>query len=132
MEPSRVVRQYVDAVQQARRRGAEESWQRVAALLVPDACWRFAGGGGEELWPEQWNGREAIMTHLRDPGASWSRLRTETVSVHPSGPIVVVEQVTTLVDDAGRDHVKPVAHIFTVIDGCIGEIRTYRNDASAP
>ena len=128
--PAEVVAAYLAAVQEARRgRGADEAWQRVAGLLAADARWRFAGAGGALLWPVEWGGRDQIMVHLKDPMASWTRLRTETLAVLSCGPVVLVEQVTTVVDPSGEVAVKPVAHVFTVNDGRISQIRTYRNDA---
>jgi ketosteroid isomerase-like protein len=125
-----IVRAYLEAVQAARRTlAADEPWRRVAALLATDVRWRFAGGAGRRLWPVELNGRDAVLEQLRQPPASWSRLRTETISVLRCGPVVLVEQVSTLVAESGVEEVKPVAHVFTVIDGLIADVRTYRNDA---
>jgi hypothetical protein len=41
---------------------------------------------------------------------------------------VLVEQISTLVDHAGVEVVKPVADVFTVVNGHVADIRTYRND----
>ena len=41
-------------------------------------------------------------------------------------------RIPTHLSRLGQDvveEVKPVAHVFTVIDGLIAEVRTYRNDA---
>lgn len=124
-----IVRAYMAAVQAARRTpAADEPWRRVAAMLATDVRWRFAGGGGRRLWPVELNGQEAVLEQLRQPAVSWSRLRTETISVLGCGPGVLVEQVSTLIAESGVEEVKPVAHVFTVIDGLIAEVRTYRND----
>jgi hypothetical protein len=78
------------------------------------------------LWPVELNGQDTVLEQLRQPPASWSRLRTETISVLGCGPVVLVEQVSTLI---AEEEVEPVAHVFTVIDGLITDVRTYRNDA---
>jgi ketosteroid isomerase-like protein len=125
-----IVGAYLEAVQAARRTpAAGELWRRVAALLATDVRWRFAGGAGRLLWPVELNGRDTVLEQLRKPRASWSRLRTETTSVLGCGPVVLVEQVSTLIAESGVEEVKPVAHVFTVIDGLIADVRTYRNDA---
>jgi ketosteroid isomerase-like protein len=128
-----IVRTYVETVQAARRTQAEdEAWRRVADLLAENVRWRFAGGGADRLWPVELIGRDAVLRQLRSPMTSWSRLRTETVGLLGCGPVVLVEQVSTIVADSGLEKVKPVAHVFSVIEGLISEIRTYRNDAHHP
>jgi hypothetical protein len=44
--------------------------------------------------------------------------------------VVLGEQVSTLAAESGveEEEVKPVAHVFTVIDDRIADVRTYRND----
>jgi hypothetical protein len=39
------------------------------------------------------------------------------------GPVVLVEQISTRVDDAGDKLVKPVAQIFAVLDGKVADLR---------
>jgi ketosteroid isomerase-like protein len=58
-------------------------------------------------------------------------LTTETVNTVLAGDDVLVERVSTVSQD-GRDHVSIVCHIFTVRNGRIAGIRTYRNDAGIP
>jgi ketosteroid isomerase-like protein len=125
-----IVGAYLDAVQAARRvQSVDEAWQLVADLLAENVRWRFAGSGADRLWPVEWKGRDAVLAHLRHPMAELSRLRTETTGVWPCGPVVLVEQVSTLVGESGVEELKPVAHVFVVAEGLISEVRTYRNDA---
>lgn len=48
-----------------------------------------------------------------------------------AGRDVLVEQLSTITLD-GEDHVSTVCHIFTVEDGRIQQLRTYRNDHGLP
>jgi ketosteroid isomerase-like protein len=125
-----IVTRYLHALQSARQvQSLDEAWRPVADLLAEDVRWRFAGGGADRLWPVEWSGRDAVLAHMRHPRAAWSRLRTETTGVWACGPVVLVEQVSTVVEESGVEVLKPVAHIFTVVEGLISEVRTYRNDA---
>jgi ketosteroid isomerase-like protein len=123
-----VVRRYLSAVQRARQEEDEDSWNRVAELLATNVRWRFAGGGADTLWRRELSGRAALLASLSHPANTWSRLRTATTSVLACGSTVVVEQISTIVDENSAELVKPVAHIFTVDAGRITEVRTYRND----
>jgi limonene-1,2-epoxide hydrolase len=48
-----------------------------------------------------------------------------------AGKDVLVEQLSTITLD-GDHHVSMVCHIFTVEDGRIQQLRTYRNDHGLP
>ncbi len=124
-----VVRAYVEAVQRARRSNAPNTWDAVEALLHDDVVWQFAGGGTGELWPRQLRGRPAVVEVLSAPELAWDRLQTETRNLVGMRDLVLVEQVSTLVDDTGAATAKPVAHVFSVEGRRIKGIRTYRNDA---
>ncbi len=60
-----------------------------------------------------------------------SVLTTENTNVVQAGKDVLVEQLSTITRD-GRDYVSTVCHIFTVEDGRIKRLRTYRNDHGIP
>jgi len=123
-----VVRSYVEAAQQARRSQREEDWQRVAALLADEVLWQLAGDGTGELWRGR-RGRAAVLAALQDSRNTWSRLQTKTVNAFAAGDQVLVEQVSTVIDEDGTQHVKPVAFVFLVADGRVARISTYRNDS---
>jgi ketosteroid isomerase-like protein len=122
------VRRYLAEVQWARQQQTEEAWRGAAARLANDVLWRFAGAGADTPWPVEIRGRNQVIAVLTQPANSWARLRTETRTVLECGPVVLVEQISTLINDAGAELVKPVAHVFTVIEGRVTQIRTYRND----
>jgi ketosteroid isomerase-like protein len=124
-----VVGRYLAAVQYARQRRSDEAWRRAADLLGEDVLWRFAGAGADTMWRVEITGRDEVIAALAQPANSWDRLHTETVTMLACGSVVLVEQASTLVDDTGLELVKPVAHVFTVTDRHVTEIRTYRNDA---
>jgi ketosteroid isomerase-like protein len=123
-----VVRSYVEAAQQARRSQREEDWQRVSELLADEVLWQLAGDGTGELWRGR-RGRAAVLAALQDSRNTWSRLQTKTVNAFTAGDQVLVEQVSTVADEDGTQHVKPVAFVFLVADGRVARINTYRNDS---
>lgn len=124
-----VVRSYVEAAQQARRSQREADWQRVAELLAEDVLWQLAGDGTGELWRGR-RGRASVLAALQDSRNTWSRLQTKTVNTFADGDQVLVEQVSTVVDEDGTQHAKPVAFVFLVADGRVARISTYRNDSA--
>ncbi len=99
----------------------------MGALLADEVLWQLAGDGTGKLWHGR-RGRAAVLAVLRDSRNSWSRLQTKTVNAFAGGEQVLVEQVSTLVDKDGTQHVKPVAFVFLVADGRVAKISTYRND----
>lgn len=123
-----VVRTYLANVQHARLAPTPVAWQQVQDALAEDVRWRFAGDGAGDLWAVELSGRSEVTAALAQPSNAWTRLRTQTTSIVSCDPVVLVEQVTTLVDDASVETTKPVAHVFSVDDGLITDIRTYRND----
>jgi ketosteroid isomerase-like protein len=125
-----VVLSYVEAAQQARRSQREDDWQRVAELLAEEVVWRFAGDGTGELWRGR-RGRTEVLGALQVAQNTWSRLQTKTVNAFADGDQVLVEQVSTVTDEDGIEHVKPVAFVFVVADGRVARISTYRNDGGA-
>lgn len=129
--PHGTVDRYLAATQRARQSGDPEAWRLVGELLDPKATWRLAGGWSQDVWPVELEGRQPVLETLGEIFMSWDRLRTETVNVLACGDTVVVEQVSTLIAENGSEMVRPVAHFFTVTDGLVSGIRTYRNDANA-
>lgn len=125
-----VVLSYVEAAQQARRSQRNDDWRRVAELLADEVLWQLAGDGTEELW-RGLRGRANVLAALREARNTWSRLQTTTVNAFSAGGQVLVEQVSTVIGEDGTQQVKPVAFIFTVTDGRVAKISTYRNDRGA-
>ncbi len=48
-----------------------------------------------------------------------------------AGEDVLVEQLSTIVQE-GRTHISMVSHIFTIKNGKVSVIRTYRNENGIP
>ena len=65
------------------------------------------------------------------PISKASSLTTENVTVQQAGADVYVEQLSTIVDGDGT-HVSMVCHIFSVVDGVITGLRSYRNERGIP
>jgi len=92
--------------------------------------WQFAGNGSGELWRVR-RGRTEVLAALQVAQNNWSRLQTKTVNAFADGDQVLVEQESTVIDEDGIEHVKPVAFVFVVADGRVAKISTYRNDGGA-
>jgi ketosteroid isomerase-like protein len=124
-----VALEFLSAVVQARRSETSEAWERVGELLDSRVEWRFAAGDTGAPWWNRLVGSEAVMGALRSPGSAWIVQHSETVNTFSDGEQVMVEQMLGMPDNFGEgEWRKPVAHVFVVRDGVIGQIRTYRND----
>ena len=85
----------------------------------------------DEPWRVTFTSADAVIERLKAPINSATTLTTENVNVQLAGDDVVVEQLSTITDEGGR-HVSIVCHIFSVQDGVITGVRTYRNDNGIP
>ena len=76
-------------------------------------------------------GADAVIERLKAPINVATSLTTENSNVQQAGDDVLVEQLSTIVDSDGT-HVSMVCHIFSVTDGVITGVRTYRNERDLP
>lgn len=87
--------------------------------------------------PSSWRGskRASALGARNGPRTSRpcanSSPTTKNTNVVQAGKDVLVEQLSTITLD-GDHHVSTVCHIFTVEDGRIQQLRTYRNDHGLP
>ncbi len=130
-DPVELVLAYVEAAQRARASGGQEDFEAIRAYLADEVEIRLASPWTNEPWRTALTGADALVDRLRSAANAGSRLTTETVNAVAAGGDVLIEQVSTLHTDEG-DRVSCVAHLFTVVDGRIARIRTYRNDVGLP
>lgn len=130
-ERVRLVLAWVEAAQRARATGRSADWDALRQFLAPDVVFKMASPWTDEPWRVTLTGADAVIERLKAPINSASSLTTENVDVQLAGDDVVVEQLSTITDEDGR-HVSIVCHIFSVHDGAITGVRTYRNDDGLP
>ena len=85
----------------------------------------------DEPWHNFYTTADQVVERLKAPINKGSSLTTENTNVVQAGNDVLVEQLSTIVQD-GRTHVSMVCHIFTVVDGIITGLRGYRNERGLP
>jgi ketosteroid isomerase-like protein len=100
-------------------------------FLAEDVVIRMASPWTDSPWRVVISSADELLARLNAPINQATSLTTKTVNPVQAGSDVLVEQVSTVTRD-GRDHVSIVCHIFTINDGRITGIRTYRNDAGIP
>ena len=127
----RLVRTYIEAVQRARATGDIDDFEALREFLAADVVTKVASPWTDEPWLVMQQGADAVITRLQAPINKATSLTTENVNVQQAGDDVLVEQLSTLVDDDGT-HVSMVCHIFSVADGVITGMRAYRNERGSP
>jgi len=127
----RLVRSYIEAVQQARASGDVADFVALREFLAADFTIKAASPWTEEPWQVMHRGADEWITRLQAPINKAASLTTENVTVQQAGDDVYVEQLSTIVDGDGT-HVSMVCHIFSVVDGVITGVRGYRNERGIP
>ena len=130
-DPVTVVREYIEMAQRARTSQSDEDLAVLRTFLAPDLTIKLASPWTHSPWRVVSTSSEQLLNRFADPINRGSSLTTETVNVVEAGGDVLVEQVSSIMRD-DRDFVSIVCHIFTVRDGRISAIRTYRNDQGIP
>jgi ketosteroid isomerase-like protein len=130
-DPVQLVLSYLEIVQSARARRDSHDWEAVRGCLAPDVVIKVASPWSAEPWRTVLAGADAVVQRLQAPINSATSLTTQNINVQRAGDDVLVEQLSTLTDEAGK-HTSMVCHLFSVADGRITGIRTYRNDQGLP
>jgi ketosteroid isomerase-like protein len=130
-DPVELVLAYLKTTQRARSTQDEVDFEAIRPYLANEVEIRLASPWTDEPWRVAHTGADDMIERLRAGINSGSSLTTETVNAVAAGPDVLVEQVSTLHTNQG-DKVSCVAHIFSIADGRIARIRTYRNDSGLP
>jgi ketosteroid isomerase-like protein len=126
-----LVRSYIAASQRARTSGDAQDFEALRVHLAPDVVIKIASPWADEPWRVMHRGADAVVTRLQAPINNAASLTTENVTVQQAGDDVYVEQLSAIVDSDGT-HVSMVCHVFSVVDGRITGIRTYRNERGLP
>ena len=126
-----LVRAWLDASLAARTSGKAEDFEALHRFLHPEIEILLASGWADDPWRVAHRGAESVVARLQEAINSASSLSTETVNMAAAGTDVLVEQLSVLEGPFGPRRTM-IAHIFTVTDGQIVRIRSYRNDANLP
>lgn len=127
----RLVRSYIEAAQRARASGSADDLDAVRRFLADDVVMKTASPWSDEPWQVRLRGVDAVIERFQAPINAATSLTTENLNVQQAGDDVLVEQLSTIVDDEGT-HVSIVCHIFSVADGVITGGRAYRNERGMP
>lgn len=130
-DPVTIVTDYIAASQRARASQDPADFEAVRSCFHPDTTVRLASAWGHDPWRLSASSAAEIVERLQAPINRSTSLTTENSNVVRAGDDVLVEQRSTLHHE-GRDHVSMVCHLFTVREGRIAAIRTYRNDLGLP
>ncbi|TQM57927.1 nuclear transport factor 2 family protein [Humibacillus xanthopallidus] len=116
---------WIEASQRARN--SRQDFEALRPFLADDVQVKLASPWTDSPWRIAYTSADQMVERLTAPINQGSTLTTENTNVVQVGKDVLVEQLSTitLADD---DHVSMVCHIFTVEDGRITQLRTYRND----
>jgi ketosteroid isomerase-like protein len=101
------------------------------AFLTDEVELKVASPWTESPWHNFYTTADQVIERMKAPINRASSLTTENTNVAQAGEDVLVEQLSTIVQD-GRTHVSMVCHIFTVQGGKVAGIRTYRNENGIP
>ena len=126
-----LVRAWLTASQGARTSGEAGDFEALHRFLHPEIEILLASGWADDPWRVAHRGADSVIARLQEAINSASSLSTETVNVAAAGDDVLVEQLSVLEGPFGPRRTM-IAHIFTVTDGKIVRIRSYRNDANLP
>jgi ketosteroid isomerase-like protein len=122
---------YIEASQRARASQLPEDFDAIRGFLADDIEIKVASQWTDAPWRVLVTSADQMVERLKAPINKGSSLTTENSNVAQAGEDVLVEQLSTIVQD-GRTHVSVVCHIFTVEDGKVAAIRTYRNENGIP
>jgi ketosteroid isomerase-like protein len=130
-DPLQLVLDYIETVQRARGDGRSADWDAVRQFLARDVMFKMASPWTDEPWRVVLTGADAVIDRMQAPINAATSLTTVNVNVQRAGDDVMVEQLSSLIDESGK-HVSMVCHIFSVANGVITGVRAYRNDHGLP
>src|SRR6476620_4209820 len=122
---------WIDASQRARNSQLPQDYEALRQFLADDVQVKLASAWTDSPWRIAYTSADHMVERLGAPINQGSVLTTENTNVVQAGKDVLVEQLSTITRD-GTDYVSTVCHIFTIEDGRIKQLRTYRNDHNLP
>jgi ketosteroid isomerase-like protein len=122
---------YIEASQRARTSQRPEDFDATRGFLADDIEIKVASPWTDAPWRVHFTSAENAVERLKAPINKGLSLTTKNTNVSQAGRDVLVEQLSTIVQD-GRTHISMVCHIFTIEDGKVSAIRTYRNESGIP
>ena len=122
---------YIEASQRARASQRPEDFEAIRGFLADDIEIKLASPWTDAPWRVSITSADQMVERLKAPINKGSSLTTENTNVSQAGKDVLVEQLSTIAQE-GRTHISMVCHIFTVEDGKVSVIRTYRNEDGIP
>ena len=122
---------YIEASQRARASQLPQDFDAIRGFLADDIEIKVASQWTDVPWRVNFTTADQAVERLKAPINKGSSLTTENTNVAQAGKDVLVEQLSTIVQD-GRTHVSMVCHIFTIERGKVAGIRTYRNENGIP
>jgi len=126
-----LVRAYIEASQRARSSQLPEDFEALRSFMADDIETKVASQWTDVPWRVMQTSADQMVERLKAPINTGSSLTTENTNVVQAGRDVLVEQLSTIVQD-GRTHVSMVCHIFTIRGGKVAAIRAYRNENGIP
>jgi len=121
---------YIEASQRARASQRPQHFEAMRGFLA-DIEIKLASPWTDAPWRVSITSADQMVERLKAPINKGSSLTTENTNVSQAGKDVLVEQLSTIAQE-GRTHISMVCHIFTVEDGKVSVIRTYRNEDGIP
>ncbi len=122
---------WIEASQRARSSQQRQDYEALRQFLADDVEVKLASAWTDSPWRIAHTSADQMVERLGAAINQGSVLRTENTNVVQAGKDVLVEQLSTITRD-GTDYVSTVCHIFTIEDGRIKQLRTYRNDDNLP
>jgi ketosteroid isomerase-like protein len=122
---------WIRASQRARDSQQPQDFEALRDFLADDVEVKLASAWTDSPWRIAYTSADQMLERLGAPINQGSVLTTDNTNVVQAGSDVLVEQLSTITRD-GHDYVSTVCHIFTVEDGRIKRLRTYRNDHGIP
>ena len=122
---------WIEASQRARNSQLPQDYEALRHFLADDVQVKLASAWTDSPWRIAYTSADQMVERLGAPINRSPVLGTENTNVVQAGKDVLVEQLSTITRD-GRDYVSTVCHIFTVEDGRIKRLRTYRNEHGIP